>query len=117
MYDWSYNQEIHYAPQCFTDVEADSFLELLRFAHRAADLDYQVKTAFVLEYRSELLQEAAYVTLDAPDKGDKEIPIPAEAEKITNREREMLEELPLPGSPIHEIERKKNGSSYFGTLE
>ena len=104
--DWSWNQDKHYAPKSYQDIPSDDFANVVLRCHNEADLDMLVKTAFVTEMNTEERGERESQTLDAPDDDDG-TPIPHEIEEALIREEEMLEELPLPGQPRDEVERKR----------
>ena len=103
--EWSFGYSRHYAPRTLDDVGDEPFMDVLKAAHQIADLNVAVKTAFVVEDYQEKREEQ--VPLDAPDDDDKFASVPQVVEDVNAREREILEELPLPGSPISEAERKR----------
>ena len=92
------------------DVVEEPFLDVLRAAHAVADLTLAVKTAFVTEHYQELRGENQR-PLDAVDDDDGPEAVPARVtktiEEVDAYEREQLEELPLPGTPISEADRKR----------
>ena len=105
--DWSFDFGKHYAPRSLEDVGSEDLIDVLQSAHHISDLDFHVRTAFVVEHHEELREESS-VTLDDPDPESDQIPRATKVvEEANAAEREMLEELPLPGSPIGEQERRK----------
>ena len=97
------------------DVCSDDFMDVLTAAHHISDMDYHVKSAFVVEYHQELREENPQ-PLDDPDLDIDQAPRATNiVEEVSAEERELLEELPLPDNPISEQERRKNGSSSLET--
>ena len=63
------------------------------------------RTDFVTEHHQELREERR--PLDTVDDDEKDVRVTKTVEDIDAYEREILEELPLPGMPVDEGERKR----------
>ena len=103
MNEWS--EAGYYAPRAIEDIKEESFLDVLRAAHRVADLSLAVRTASVTEHDQEM-QEGRR-PLDTPEEGEEDVRVTKTVENADAYESEILEELPLPGMPIGEADRKR----------
>ena len=62
-------------------------------------------TAFAVEYEAEKSIESNE-PIDVPDDPFEDPLLPERVEEVDMKEREMLEEIPLPGTPQSESDRK-----------
>ena len=92
------------------DLQSERFQELMVDVIKEAELQSLSRVCFVAEDKTEELLERDEV-LDAVDSDDEEYfkatRLPTEVEDALIKEEELLEEIPLPGFPTHELERKK----------
>ena len=92
------------------DLWTEHFQEVMADVIKEAELHSLSRVCFVAEDRTEELLERDEV-LDAVDSDDDEYfkatQLPTEVEEALVKEEELLEEIPLPGFPTHELERKK----------
>eukprot|EP00973_Karenia_brevis_P057204 7958986-Karenia_brevis.AAC.1 len=66
-----------------------------------------IKICLVGELKEEDIFENPTQTFDVPEESDEEMLLEERKEQV-DKEREMFEEIPLPGAPLSEQERRKN---------
>ena len=84
-------------------METKSFSEALHAAHAHVDFNLHVKNAFAGEFQQELSEEST--PIDKPDEYD--IRVTRTLEQREALDREILDESPISGSPVHEGDRRK----------
>ena len=102
--EWSFDEHFTSAPRTLCDAFEESFIDMIVEVHRIADLSFEHKTAHVAEEHAERVEDEAQDRgpLDWPDDNPTAAQ-PAtpfrERESEGFWEKEMLEQLPLPGTP------------------
>ena len=95
-------------PKSIDDIFGEDFSELLYVALRDECVQDDACKAFPAEMEEEAAQEVAAETLDGiyDEQDTAQIPLgePSEAEL---REQQLLDEMPLPGFPKEEVDRRK----------
>ena len=106
--DWADTKDRHYAPKSLEDVEDDaSFADVVKMCHIEAEDLWTAKTAFPAAFAAEDELEAE-VQGSVIDEYDGESPeLTRGAREAVLSEQEMLEQIPLPGTPEGERERLK----------
>eukprot|EP00973_Karenia_brevis_P082436 11426278-Karenia_brevis.AAC.1 len=104
--DWSDGEDRFDPPKCVQDLDETTIGELIELINDTK-IDQAAKTAFPAEMRAEEefeeredgREEFFDAVVDDEDMGD-------ESEEVLVQEREMLEEVPLPGNTTDEAKRK-----------
>ena len=109
---WIWTDSKYRAPRCLADVQDESFARSLRQIINQSALDFEVKTAFPAEFHEE--EQAEQVPIDVPETEDhatssRATPsrTPMDAQDALEREADMLEQIPMPGVPKDEYERRR----------
>ncbi|MDA8609522.1 hypothetical protein N9L19_01250 [bacterium] len=105
--DWTWNRNRHHAPRSADDLQTESFAARLKSAHCEAEPDWIARAEFPAVYAEEQQQEAPMDMLDELDDDDGEAPLPEGADGALLKDEEMLDEMPLPGDPGHENNRRE----------
>ena len=99
---WINEKEPWEAPRSTADLFTDSGLELQKLVQHEVATIACARHAFPAEFKAE--EDLELGPIDHVDgEGDQGYT----AEEIQNLERSMLEEIPLPGTPVGEAERRK----------
>ena len=108
--EWSFDAQFTSAPRTLFDAVEESVVDMLVEVHRVADVSFDSRHAYVAEEHVERLEETEdQGPLDFPDEqeaGSTDIPLRAR-ERGDYEEKEMLEEVPMPGTPKDEWARKR----------
>ena len=107
MISWAESDDKGY-PRCVDDVDCEGFAEALLHHVEELHLDSCVDTAFAgsIEEDAEIQLEQSQIPIDAP--GDVDLQqTPADVLQEHDLEQEMLDQLPLPGNPRTEAERRR----------
>ena len=88
---WTWNGSRHRAPRSTDDLQTESFKEVLKNAHCAAERDWLARVAFPAIYMEEEREEAQTDTLDDPDKDGGMTALPKGLEEALLKGEEMLE--------------------------
>lgn len=89
------------------DIGGEGFRDLFVEIHSEAELDKRAKISLVgFMGQEEQEEQEATPTLDEPDDDDLSHPMP-DLEAVQDAETALLEEIPLPGVPKQERERRE----------
>ena len=102
---WSWTADGSFSPHTIYDIFNDSFCDILRDALRDAAADHRALVAFPAEMQEER-EEEAYI--DHPEGDDDErVPLDAKTRETMDREKDLLDSMPLPATPKDEAERRR----------
>ena len=106
LYEWSYEDEENGIPKCIEHTEDPSFADLLKGIAEDSRLDGLCSTAFVGSLEEESEPRENKTPIDGIE-GDKDIGENMDNADDRDLEADMMEQLPLPGYPQKEQDRRK----------
>ena len=103
--DWRRHRAWSFAPFTVLDVGNPSYWDALLPVFVEVMTDRVACVAFPAEAAAEMRDERA--TLDDPGNDAMQVPLDEDLSKAIDREKDLLDAMPLPGSPVDEAERRR----------
>ena len=103
--DWGRHRAWSFAPFTVLDVGNPSYWDALLPVFVEVMTDRVACVAFPAEAAAEMRDERA--TLDDPGNDAMQVPLDEDLSKAIDREKDLLDAMPLPGSPVDEAERRR----------
>ena len=107
MLDWGRHCEWSFAPFTVQDVGNPSYWDALLPVFVEVMADRVACVAFPAEAAAEMRDERGS-TLDDPGNDTMQVPLDEVLSKAVDREKDLLDAMPLPGTPVDEAERRRS---------
>ena len=105
--DWGPRRAWSYAPRTVLDVGDSSYRDTLLPILVEVIADRVACVAFPAEAAAEMHDEGN-PTLDDPGDNAQQVPLDEDLRKAIDREKDFLDAMPLPGTPVDEAERRRS---------
>ena len=106
MLDWGRHRKWSFAPFTVQDVGNPSYWDALLPVFVEVMADRVACVAFPAEAAAEMRDERGS-TLDDPGNDTMPVPLDEDLSKAVDREKDLLDAMPLPGTPVDEAERRR----------
>ena len=107
MLDWGRHREWYFGPFTVLDVGNPSYWGALLPVFVEVMADRVACVAFPAEAAAEMRDERGS-TLDDPGNDTTPVPLDEDLSKAVDREKDLLDAMPLPGTPVDEAERRRS---------
>ena len=107
MLDWGRHRKWSFAPFTVQDVGNPSYWDALLPVFVDVMADRVACVAFPAEAAAEMRDERGS-TLDDPGNDTMPVPLDEDLSKAVDREKDLLDAMPLPGTPVDEAERRRS---------
>ena len=105
--DWGRHRKWSFAPFTVLDVGNPSYWDALLPVFVEEMADRVACVAFPAEAAAEMRDERGS-TLDDPGNDTMPVPLDEDLSKAVDREKDLLDAMPLPGTPVDEAERRRS---------
>ena len=105
--DWGRNREWSFTPFTVLDVGSPSYCDARLPVFVEVMADRVACVAFPAEAAAEMRDERGS-TLDDPGNDTMPVPQDEDLSKAVDREKDLLDAMPLPGTPVDEAERRRS---------
>ena len=105
--DWGLHREWSFAPFTVLDVGNPSYWDALLPVFVEVMADRVACVAFPTEAAAEMRDERGS-TLDDPGNDTMPVPLDEDMSKAVDREKDLLDAMPLPGTPVDEADRRRS---------